>query len=87
MCIRDRVDDPAAGAEDVPALQRSIRPSVPHGLAPTKTVLGLNARGGLGRFADLAGDDRSVKIKSLEAAKIMKMNWLILGCIEADSCT
>jgi len=33
----------------------------------------------------LAGDDRSVKIKSLEAAaaKIMKIKWLFLGCIEA----
>ena len=32
-----------------------------------------------------AGDDRSVKIKSLEAAKIMKIKWLeILDCIEAD---
>ena len=30
------------------------------------------------------GDDRSVKIKSLEAAKIMKIRWLVLGCIEAD---
>ena len=30
------------------------------------------------------GDDRSVKIKSLEAAKIMKIEWLVLGCIEAD---
>ena len=32
------------------------------------------------------GDDRSVKIKSLEAAKIMKIKWLVLGCIEADFC-
>ena len=32
------------------------------------------------------GDDRSVKIKSLEAAKIMKMKWLVLFCIEADFC-
>ena len=34
-------------------------------------------------------DDRSVKIKSLEAAKIMKIKqikWLVLGCIEADFC-
>ena len=32
------------------------------------------------------GDDRSVKIKSLEEsdAKIMKIKWLALGCIEAD---
>ena len=33
---------------------------------------------------DLMGDDRSVEIKSLEAAKLMKINWLVLGCIEAD---
>ena len=33
-----------------------------------------------------AGGDRSVKIKSLEAAKIMKIKWLVLGCIEADFC-
>ena len=32
------------------------------------------------------GDDRSVKIKSLEAAKIMKIERLVLGCIEADFC-
>ena len=32
------------------------------------------------------GDDRSVKIKSLEAAKNMKIKWLVLGCIEADFC-
>ena len=32
----------------------------------------------------LRGDDRSVKIESLEAAKIMKIKWLVLGCIEAD---
>ena len=32
------------------------------------------------------GDDRSVKIKSLEAAKIMKIKWLVLGCIEAKFC-
>ena len=25
------------------------------------------------------GDDRSVKIRSLEAAKIMKIKWLVLG--------
>ena len=31
----------------------------------------------------LPGDDRSVKTKSLEAAKIMKIKWLVLGCIEA----
>ena len=30
------------------------------------------------------GDDRSVKIESLEAAKIMKIKWLVLGRIEAD---
>ena len=29
-------------------------------------------------------DDCSVKIKSLEAPKIMKIEWLDLGCIEAD---
>ena len=33
-----------------------------------------------------SGGDRSVKIKSLEAAKIMKTKWLVLGCIEADFC-
>ena len=32
------------------------------------------------------GDDRSVKIESLEAAKIMKIKWLVLGCIEAKFC-
>ena len=32
------------------------------------------------------GDDRSVKIKSLEAAKIMKIKSLVLGCIEANFC-
>ena len=32
------------------------------------------------------GDDRSVKFKSLEAAKIMKIEWLVLGCIEAKFC-
>ena len=32
------------------------------------------------------GDDRSVKIKSLEAANIMKIKWLVLGCIEAKFC-
>ena len=30
------------------------------------------------------GDEPSVKIESLEAAKIMKIKWLVLGCIEAD---
>ena len=39
------------------------------------------------RYRDaFTGDDRSVKIKSLEAAKIMKTKWLVLGCIEADFC-
>ena len=38
------------------------------------------------KFGVLHGDDRSMKIKSLEAAKIMKINWLVLGCIEADFC-
>ena len=33
-----------------------------------------------------AGDDRSVKIKALEAAKIVKIKWLVLGSIEADFC-
>ena len=37
-------------------------------------------------LADLHVDDRSLKIKSLEAAKIMKTKWLVLGCIEADFC-
>ena len=32
--------------------------------------------------AGLAGDDRSVKIKSLGAAKTMKIKRLVLGCIE-----
>ena len=35
---------------------------------------------------NLIGDDRLVKIKSLEAAKIMKIKWLPLGCIEANFC-
>ena len=35
---------------------------------------------------NVGGDYRSVKIKSLEAAKIMKIKWLVLGCIEADFC-
>ena len=30
------------------------------------------------------GDDRSVKIESLEVAKIMKIKWLALGCIEVN---
>ena len=30
-------------------------------------------------------DDRSVKISSLEAL-IMKIKWLVLGCIDADFC-
>ena len=34
----------------------------------------------------LHGDDRSGKIKTLEAAKIVKDKWLVLGCIEADFC-
>ena len=34
--------------------------------------------------AAASGDDRSVKIRSLEAAKIMKIKWLVLGCIEGD---
>ena len=34
----------------------------------------------------IRGDDRSVKIKSLEAAKITKIKWLVLGCIGADLC-
>ena len=37
-------------------------------------------------FAAKYGDDRSVKIISLEAAKIMKIKWLVLGCIETDLC-
>ena len=32
------------------------------------------------------GGARSVKIRSLEAAKTMKNKWLVLGCIEADFC-
>ena len=32
------------------------------------------------------GDDRSVKIKSLEATTIMKIKWLVLGCIDAIFC-
>ena len=34
------------------------------------------------------GDDRSVKIKSLErgGCKIMKIKWLVLGCTEAKFC-
>ena len=34
----------------------------------------------------LQGDDPSVKIESLEAAKIMKIEWLVLDCIEANFC-
>ena len=34
----------------------------------------------------MRGDDRSLKIKSLEAAKIMKFKSLVLGCIEANFC-
>ena len=37
-------------------------------------------------LGDLQGDDYLVKIISLEAAKIMKIKWLVLGCIEADFC-
>ena len=33
-----------------------------------------------------SGGDRSVKIKSLEAAKIVNIQWLVLGCIETDFC-
>ena len=36
--------------------------------------------------AAASGDDRSVKIRSLEAAKIMKIIWLVLGCIKANFC-
>ena len=32
----------------------------------------------------LPGDDPLVKIKSLQASKIMKIKWLVLGCIDAD---
>ena len=31
-------------------------------------------------------EERSVKIESLEAAKVMKIKWLVLGCIEANFC-
>ena len=37
-----------------------------------------------GALCNCPGDDRLVKIKSLEAAKIMIIKWLVLGCIEAD---
>ena len=30
------------------------------------------------------GDDRLVKIKSLKAARSMKIKWLVFSCIEAD---
>ena len=30
--------------------------------------------------------DEPVRMKSLEAAKIMKIEWLVLGCIEAEIC-
>ena len=33
---------------------------------------------------DGRGDDRSVKIESLETAKIIEIKWLVLGCIEAN---
>ena len=39
------------------------------------------------RRKERRGDDRSMKIKSLEAAKIMKIKRLVLGCIEADFCS
>ena len=45
---------------------------------------GRRAVGG-GRGAT-AGGDRSVKIKSLKAAKLMKIKCLVLGCVEADVC-
>ena len=35
---------------------------------------------------DVLGDDRSVKIRSLVAAEIMKIKWPVLGCIEANFC-
>lgn len=37
-------------------------------------------------FRSRMGDDRSVKIKSLEVAKIMKIKWLVICCIEANFC-
>ena len=42
--------------------------------------------GGGERLEAGLGDDRSVKMKSLEAAKIMKIKRLVLGCIEANFC-
>ena len=52
---------------------------------PGRDVVPLAADGHV-RGGDLDGDGRSVKIASLEAAKIMKIKWLVLGCIEADFC-
>jgi len=46
----------------------------------------LRARLRTGRRACCRGDDPAVKIESLEAAKFMKIKWLVLGCIEANFC-
>jgi hypothetical protein len=36
------------------------------------------------RKSATTGDDRSVKIKTLEAAKLTEIKWLVLGYIDAD---
>ena len=69
------------------------RPPAPPPLFLVRDDLIVRVEGRVGRVAvilhllfDLGGDDRSVKIKTLEAAKIMKIEWLVLGCIDADFC-
>ena len=69
--------------------ERHEREAGPHSalLPPQPRAPPRSAPVGLGAAAAVGnGDDRSVKIKSLEAAKIMKIKWLVLGCIEADFC-
>ena len=36
------------------------------------------------RAEEAPGDNRSVKIETPGAAKIMKTEWLVLGCVEAN---
>ena len=58
----------------------------PHETEAPKKVQDLQFRQSAAGKTGCNGDDRSVKIKSLEAAKIMRIKWLVLGCIEADFC-
>ena len=58
----------------------------PHETEAPKKVQDLQFRQSAAGKTGCNEDDRSVKIKSLEAAKIMKIKWLVLGCIEAYFC-